>query len=158
MRWDTKLARVVLVTALLLATSGLSMGQSVGIRAGLYTDIDDYFVGLELLSRISRNLFFNPNAEYVFVDNLTYITFNLDFHYDFYTASPLFFWLGAGLGVLYANPEGPAESDVDLGANLLFGLGIRTESTLTPYVQGKFILADRNGDNNEFVLAVGLRF
>jgi hypothetical protein len=162
MRRDSKLARLVLVVVLLFATAGLSLGQSLGIRAGVYTDIKEYFLGLELLSRISHNLYFNPNAEYVFVDNLTYVTFNLDFHYDFYTDSPLFFWLGAGLGILYSNPEGPPESDVDLGANLLFGIGIRTESPLTPYFQGKFILADRNGDangdKNEFVLAIGLRF
>jgi hypothetical protein len=149
-----KWARVFFVAALFLASSGLSTGQSVGIRAGLYTDLKEYFLGGELLSRISHNLYFNPNVEYVFVDRGTYMTFNLDFHYDFYTSSPLFFWLGAGLGILYDNPEGPADSNTDLGANLLFGLGIRTESSLTPYVQSKFILAD--GD--EFVIAIGLRF
>jgi len=154
MRPDTMWVKIVLIAALLFAGSGLAMGQSVGIRAGRYTDLEDYFLGGELLSRISHNLYFNPNVEYVFVNNGTYLTFNLDFHYDFYTSSPLFFWLGAGLGILYNNPEGPMDSNTDLGANLLFGLGIRTESSLTPYVQGKFILADRD----EFVIAIGLRF
>jgi hypothetical protein len=162
MRRYSKPARVFLITAALIATTGLARGQSLGIRAGQYTDIEEFFIGVELLSRVSNNFFFNPNVEYVFVENGNYMTFNLDLHYDFYTSSPLFVWLGAGLGLLYNNPEGPARSDTDLGVNLLFGLGLRTESALTPYLQGKFILADRdggrNGDNNEFVLAIGLRF
>jgi hypothetical protein len=139
---------------LFFAGSGLSSGQSVGIRAGRYTEIKEFFIGGELLSRVSGSLYFNPNLEYVFVENRTYMTFNLDFHYDFTTDSPIFFWLGAGLGILYSNPEGPPEADVDLAPNLLFGVGIKTQSPLTPYFQGKFILADKN----EFVLVVGLRF
>ncbi len=59
-------------------------------------DTEEYFIGGGLLSRISGHFFFNPNAEYIFVDNFTYMTFNLDFHYDFYTQSALFFWLGSG--------------------------------------------------------------
>lgn len=149
-----KLFRIGLVVVLVTAFSGLAVGQSVGIRAGRYMDTEEFFIGGELLSRIAGNLFFNPNVEYVFLDNVTYMTFNLDFHYDFYTNSPLFFWLGSGLGVLYANPDGPAESDTDIGANLLFGIGIDTVSTLTPYFQVKYILAD----NDEIVLGVGLRF
>ena len=139
---------------LLMCASGTLISQSVGIRAGRYMDSEEYFLGGELLSRVAGNLYFNPNGEYVFVDNLTYITFNLDFHYDFYTTSPLFFWMGAGLGILYSNPEGPPDSDTDLGVNLIFGVAINTISSLTPYFQGKYILADKN----EFVLAVGLRF
>jgi len=146
--------RIGLVVLLLTAFSGLAVGQSVGIRAGRYMDTEEFFLGGELLSRIAGDLFFNPNVEYVFLDNVTYMTFNLDFHYDFYTNSPLFFWLGSGLGVLYVNPEGPVESDTDIGVNLLFGIGIDTVSTLTPYFQVKYILAD----NDEIVLGVGLRF
>ncbi len=154
MKNDAQSARIILAILLFSAVSGPAMGQSVGIRAGRYTDMDGFFVGVELLSRVSRNFFINPNVEYVFVSNLTYMTFNLDFHYDFYTTSPLFFWVGAGLGVLYSNPEGLGDSATDVGANLLFGIAIKTGSTLTPYVQGKLILADRE----EFVLGIGLRF
>jgi hypothetical protein len=48
----------------------------------------------------------------------------------------------------------PASSDTDVGPNLLFGIAIRTESSLTPYIEGKFILTDRD----DFVIGVGLRF
>lgn len=82
------------------------------------------------------------------------MTFNLDFHYDFYTQSALFFWLGSGLGILYTDPGEGIDSDVDLAANLIAGLGINTISGLTPYIQGKYI----NSDAGEFVVGVGLRF
>ena len=118
--------------AFLLAMVYPSWGQSLDLRAGRYLDTEEYFIGGGLLSRISGNFFFNPNAEYVFVDNFTYMTFNLDFHYDFYTQSALFFWLGSGLGILYTDPGEGVDSDVDLAANLILGLGINTISGLTP--------------------------
>lgn len=146
---------IIVVLVLFSAASGLCLGQSLGVRAGRYMDTEEYFIGGELLSRVAGNLYFNPNVEYVFMENVTYMTFNLDFHYDFFTSSPLFFWLGAGLGILYSNPDGPTDSETDLGANLIFGIGIDTISTLTPYFQGKYIAAE---NKSELVLAVGLRF
>ena len=128
--------------------------QSLDLRFGRYTDREEFFVGAGLITGISSHFYFNPNVEYITVSNGTQMTFNFDFHYDFYTTSPLFFWLGAGLAVLYNNPEGPPKGKTDFGANLLFGLGIRTHSSLVPYVQAKMILAD----DDEFAFGVGLRF
>ncbi len=145
------LGLIVLLAGLIVSPLG---AQSLDLRAGRYTDKDEFFLGVGLLSAVTRHIYFNPNVEYVTVPNATYLTFNFDFHHDFYTASPLFFWLGAGLGILYFNPDGAGKNDTDLGANLLFGLGIRTHSRLVPYVQAKFILAD----NDEFVFGIGLRF
>jgi hypothetical protein len=154
----TRLCGKALFLGLIVCLAGLipsPLGaQSLDLRVGRYTDMNEFFVGAGLLSAISSHFTFNPNVEYVTVSNATYLTFNFDFHRDFYTTSPLFFWLGAGLGILYFNPKGAGESNTDLGANLLFGLGIRTQSSLIPYVQAKFILAD----NDEFVIGVGLRF
>jgi len=147
---------VLLASFLLLAgwiASPLE-AQSLDIRFGRYTDRKEFFVGAGLLSAITNRFYFNPNVEYITVSKGTQMTFNLDFHLDFYTVSPVFFWLGAGLAVLYNNPQGPVKGKTDFGANLLFGLGIRTHSSLVPYVQGKVILAD----NDEFAFGVGLRF
>ncbi len=121
-----------IMVVFLLASTLPSWGQGIGIRAGRYLDTEKYFLGGELISRVTGNLYFNPNAEYVFLDNVTYMTFNLDFHYDFYTRSALFFWLGSGLGILYRNPEGPPGSNVDLAANLIIGVGLDTFAGLVP--------------------------
>jgi hypothetical protein len=55
---------------------------------------------------------------------------------------------------MYFNPPGRAESDTDLGANLIFGAGIETSGSFYPYFQGKLVL----GDNEEFVIGGGIRF
>jgi hypothetical protein len=125
----------------------------LGARTGVYVDDSDAFIGGEFLAPIYRRLYFNPNVEYVFVNNGSAATFNFDFHYDFPLRGPAFTWAGLGLGFLYRNPEGPAGSDTDPAANILFGLGFNAGSWI-PYVQGKVIASD----NSDFVVSGGIRF
>ena len=123
-----------------------------GVRFGYYFDAEKPFVGGELLVRMAHRLYFNPNVEYVFVDNGSYLAFNADFHYDFPRRSA-FYWLGGGLGVVTDNPDGPDNSDTTLAANFLAGVGFRTGSVI-PYFQAKAIAKS----NAEFSIAFGLRF
>jgi hypothetical protein len=102
---------------------------------------------------VARRFYFNPNLEWVFVEDLSYLTFNADFHYDFPTSGSSFVWAGAGLGLLRVDPEGPNNSDTDPALNLLAGIGFRTGGVI-PYFQAKLIV----NDGNEFVLAFGVRF
>lgn len=134
-------------------TNSKAQGSEFGLRGGIYTNSDNGFVGAELLSAISPRVYFNPNMEYVMADNATFMTFNADMHYDFHTRSRNYIWAGAGLGVLYVNPEGASDGNTDLGLNLLFGIGIPTRS-VTPYIQAKAILSE----TDDFVLAFGIRF
>jgi hypothetical protein len=141
-----------LVWAALPATA-FADGVRFGVRGGYYTKVDKPFLGAELLARVAPRLYFNPNVEYVFVDNGTYMTFNGDFHYDFPTHSRAYAWLGAGLALVRVDPEGPANANTDLGANLLAGIGLRRGSVI-PYVQAKVIVKS----DSLLSLAVGLRF
>ncbi len=154
MKTDTLITRtaVCVLGAFLFAAAPVKAAD-FGIRGGLYTEIDEPFVGVELLTRVSNSLYFNPNVEYVFVDNGTYLTFNFDAHYDLPTHRKPYVWVGAGLGLGYANPEGPGESDFNANANLLAGIGFRTGGSV-PYIQLKVITTDPT----EFVAAVGIRF
>jgi len=148
--------RLSLVALLALAIAGGAAPVSAadfGIRGGYYFDLEEPFLGGELITRVARRIYFNPNVEWVFVENLRYMTFNADFHYDFPTRGSNFVWAGAGLGLLYADPEGPDNSDTDPALNLLAGIGFRT-GELIPFFQAKLIV---NG-GSEFVLAFGLRF
>jgi len=111
------------------------------------------FAGVELLARIGHRIYFNPNFEYVFVDEATYFTLNGDFHYDFPVAKDVYVWAGAGLGWWSFDFEGPADGEDDLVANLLAGAGVNAGGVI-PYVQFKLIIADDTG----FAIGVGLRF
>jgi len=142
---------LILVANIAPVTAG--PGTKFGVRAGYYSDTEEIFLGGELLSRISRSVFFNPNVEFVTIDNGTFMTFNGDFHYDFPTAGSPLIWAGAGLGMLYFNPEGPGDNQTDVGLNLLFGVGL-SRGPVIPYFQVKAILED----NNEVVLGFGIRF
>ena len=145
-------------TALMIFTASLdakATGNKVGFRLGVYTDAEALFLGGEALTPITASaLYFNPNVEFIFIEHGTFATFNFDFHYDFPMPSRiLFLWAGVGPSVLYRNPEGPIGGDADLGANLLFGIGLGRGPTI-PYIQGKIIISD----NTELSLGFGLRF
>ena len=125
----------------------------VDARMGAYVDAEDLFVGGGVLTRIVDSFYLNPNVEYVFAERADVATFNFDFHYDFPERRNVFAWAGAGLAVLYNDPDGPIESNTDVGANLLFGVGFDLDPVI-PYIQGKVILSE----DNEFVLGFGVRF
>ena len=124
-----------------------------GVRGGYYTDIGEPFLGAEVLVPVARRIYFNPNFEYVFVEDLNYWTLNGDFHYDFPTHRPYYVWAGAGVGLLRVDPPGADNSDTDVGLNLLAGVGFKAGSVV-PYFQAKVIL--KNG--SEFALGFGVRF
>jgi hypothetical protein len=124
-----------------------------GARVGYYTKAEDPFVGVEVVIPIAHRLDANPNVEYIFGDGRTYMTFNMDFHYDFYSRARTFAWAGAGLGVAYVNPTGPAPSNTDVVANFLAGVGF-SRGPVIPYFQAKLIAKS----DTEFAIAFGLRF
>ena len=125
-----------------------------GARAGAYLDEADPMVGLELLTRLgSSDWFFNPNVEFVFADSRDRFSLNADFHYDFFEQRQYYVWAGAGLAGIWTESAGPQDSETDLGANLLGGIGWKL-SGMTPYAQLKIVLAD----DSEVAAAVGIRF
>ncbi len=134
-----------------------------GVRGGFYSDAEAGFLGGELLMGVTRSWFFNPNVEYVFVDDGSLWTLNGDFHYDFPTRSNLAVWAGGGPAVIFSEIDPPrgcrgrnceGQDDTELGLNLLGGVGFAERGPIRPYVQGKVILAD----NTEAAIAFGLRF
>jgi hypothetical protein len=148
------LATLGLASMLALAAPPLE-AQAVrwGVRGGIYTDVSEPFVGVDALTRLgATSWYFNPNVEWVLVSRGRLVTINGDFHYDLPVAGPTFVWLGGGPAVVFTRPPG-RDSETDLGLNLLAGIGWRAGG-LIPYFQGKVLIAD----NNEAVLAVGLRF
>jgi hypothetical protein len=149
--------RLLLAPALLCALTAPPVAADdwdLGVRTGLYTDVEEAFLGFEALTRIGDTDFiFNPNVEVVFVDNGDLFALSFDVHYDFdLDLDKVDVWAGAGPTVLFRDPD-RGRGDDDFGLNLLAGIGLR-EGTVRPYAQFKVILADET----EAVIAIGLRF
>lgn len=152
-----KLVLTVFIANFLTAFNNSGYGQeymTFGVRTGIYTDAEELFLGAEMNTPIGHDVYFNPNLEYILVDGGTFITFNFDFDYVFPSSTAFNIWAGGGPAIVYTNPDGPINSETDLGIDLLFGLGFPTKGTLIPYVQAKVLL----GEQDDFVLAFGIRF
>jgi hypothetical protein len=124
-----------------------------GVRGGYYLEIEEPFVGVEVLTHLGHRVYFNPNFEWIFVENADYFTLNGDFHYDFPVGQGVYLWVGAGLGWSSFDFEGPENGDNDLVLNLLTGAGVSAGGVI-PYVQLKLIVEE----DTEFAIGVGLRF
>lgn len=143
--------------AVLLFSASANADVKFGARAGFYSDGNNAFIGGEILAPVFRDQwYFNPNLEYVFVNNGSLVTFNFDFHYDLNGDYPVYLWLGGGPAILHSHVDRPrGVSDTNVGVDLLFGVGFKIRhSDLVPYIQPKVILSN----NSQFSLAFGLRF
>ena len=144
--------RTVFIVALgfaLLSVSAQAEKLTWGVRAGVFGDNADPFIGGEAIIPLTDRIFFNPNVQALFSDeDGNRVIANADAHYDFNAPPDRFMWAGAGLAGLMGGDE-----DFELGLNVLAGYGWDLKKW-EPYVQGKFVLAD----DNAFELAAGVRF
>jgi len=139
---------VAIATAVL--ASPLLADTRFGVRTGVYTEESAGFLGGEVVTSLSPSWYFNPNLEVALNGDRDVLTVNGDVHYDFFHDRP--YWVWAGAGPAYIHRE---EGDTnDLGVNLLGGIGWKTRSKVSPYVQGKVTVSN----DDEAVLAVGMRF
>ena len=122
-----------------------------GVRAGWYTDVSEPFFGVEAITPITGNFWFNPNIEWVFIDGGDLATINADVHYDWDTGDENLLWAGLGVALAYENL---GDSDFNFGGNLFAGYG-RQYGSLIPYAQLKYTRIDSGDD---FVIAAGVRF
>jgi hypothetical protein len=150
----SKLLFVTLFVAVVFVAAQADADIKPGVRVGAYFDPTDAFIGGEILVDITPSWYFNPNVEYVFVDNATFVTFNFDVHYDL-PVDEVYLWIGGGIGILYFDPD-PVRFDdeTDFGLNVFAGVGFRTNSRIVPYIQPKVFISD----DSEVSLAFGIRF
>ena len=139
---------------ILAAAPAARADVDVDVRAGIYTDGSNGFLGAGVLWDVGQRgrWFANPNLEYVLVDNGNFFTINGDVHYDFKADAPFAIWAGGGPAILFSDPE-DGDSETDFGLNLLAGIGAK-EGSIRPFGQVKLIVAD----DSQLVFAFGLRF
>ena len=121
-----------------------------GVRTGVYTEESAGFLGGEVVTSLAPSWYFNPNLEVALNGDRDVVTVNGDVHYDFFHDRP--YWVWAGAGPAYIHRE--VNDSNDFGVNLLGGIGWKTRSKVSPYVQGKVTVSN----DDEAVLAVGMRF
>jgi len=149
-RWIVRSAALVV---LLIVPARVSADTTFGVRTGVYTEQNAGFLGGEVVTSIAPSWYFNPNLEYAVGDNQDVVSVNGDFHYDFFLDRPYWVWAGGGPAVIHRDVTSTGD-ETDFGVNLLGGIGWKTTSKVSPYLQGKVTLSN----DDEVVLAFGLRF
>ena len=151
-----KLLRILPFLALAMLFAVPAPAADFGVRAGRLSDLEESFVGAEVLIDLGAvNL--NPNVEYFLIDDITEGTANLDLTFDILQAGNVKPYVGAGLGILYTDTE--LGDNTDVVGNLIGGVSFDLDF-LKPYAQVKYFrnLEDDDGDNDEVAFTVGLRF
>ena len=145
--------QVILGGALLVA-SVPAFASPIGWDAfgGWYTDPSEFLVGGGARLAIGT-ITFNPNAEYIFAENATKYTLNLDGTMSVMPLGVASVYAGAGLTFFTVDPDG-GKSNTDKGLNLLAGAGVNA-IPLKPYGQIKWAFV--NGDS-PFSFSFGVRF
>ena len=119
--------RALALAALIIALGVPAYAQSsVGIRAGVSADPDQFFFGGHIESKpLIRHLTFRPNVEVGVGDGLTLIAFNLEFVYHVdVRGRPWWVYLGGGPAAIIATHHGGRDDGADAGGgfNILVGI------------------------------------
>jgi hypothetical protein len=124
----TRLRRIVpglLLGALLLIVAAPASAQSGwGLRTGYSADPDQFYVGAHVgAGPLVGHLWFRPNIEVGFGNDVTTIAINAELAYWFPTKSAWRLYAGGGpaLNIYDSDPE----SETKGGLNLLFGVAHR---------------------------------
>ena len=154
-----KSLRILALTATLLVLVPLASAADFGVRAGRYNDSDEEFVGLDLAFDLGA-VTVNPNLEYSLADDVTAGSGNIDLTWDVVRIGRATPYIGAGLGLWYADSD-LAPTQTDIVGNLIGGVSLEMGS-LKPYAQVKYfrLLDDQeDGDaEDDIALTLGLRF
>jgi hypothetical protein len=102
-----------------------ALAQDGGIRGGISVDPDQFYFGGHFeTSPLVEHVYFRPNVEVGFGDDLTLIGANMEFVYKFTTRRAWNLYAGGGpaLNIYMFDVAGNNESDTDAGFNVLVGV------------------------------------
>lgn len=133
---------------------GRAFAAPIGWNAfgGWYTDPSQFLVGAG--ARISvATITINPNAEYIFAENATSYTLNLDGTMSVMPLGVGSVYAGAGLTFFTVDPDN-GKSNTDTGVNVLGGFGLNA-IPFKPYGQIKWSFIP---NDTPFSFSLGVRF
>jgi hypothetical protein len=121
-RWVTG---VSFLLGIVLFSTTPALAQDGGIRGGISVDPDQFYFGGHLeTSPLVDRLYFRPNVEIGFGDDLTLIAANMEFVYKFSTRRAWNFYAGGGpaLNIYMFDNGGDNDSNTEAGLNFLGGV------------------------------------
>ncbi len=144
-------ALAMLPLTLLLTAGAASAQTNWGPRAGLSVDPDQLVVGFHVEYPAATNLYFVPNADVAFGDNVFTFSLNGDLSYRIpgSSARP---YVGGGLSYLNYSFDGGGSGD-ELSLNVLGGFWANTGGSTPFFLEGKLYFADATPD---FKVMVGV--
>jgi len=148
MKLRLALAAVAFV-GLTVAAQPAHAQQGFGVRTGVSVDPDQFYLGVHAgVGPLVSHLWFRPNLEIGFGDNVTLIAINAELAYFFPTKSAWKLYLGGGPALNIYDHDGG--SDTEGGLNFLFGVQHR----------GGFFVEAKVGafDSPEFKFGFGYTF
>ena len=117
------ITRLSFLLAAVLFLASPAAAQDGGLRGGLTVDPDQFYFGGHLeTSPLVDRLYFRPNVEVGFGDDLTLIAANMEFVYKFPSRSGWSIYAGGGPALNVYMYDGDDNSDTDAGLNLLVGV------------------------------------
>lgn len=158
---NRKTLRLLSFVALLALAAPSLFAADFGVRAGRSNDLDEEFIGVDLLIDLGR-VNFNPNVEYFLLDEDAFgdtsaATVNADFTVDF-GSSAFQPYVGLGVGLFWVDNDF-IDNETETLANAIGGIQWNLEF-LKPYAQVKYSrsLDNNDGDNDDLAFVIGLRF
>ena len=134
----------VLLFCLLFAALPGDAQHRWGARVGFVDG--EPMIGGDVILSLGRSVYFNPSVELSGYG----ITANADAHYDIELTRDAAVWFGAGIALVT-----PEESDLDVGVNLLGGIGTKRGRHIY-YAQLKRTMLSGGEDTSS--VAAGIRF
>jgi len=121
-RW---VSGVSFLLGLVLFSSTPALAQDGGIRGGISVDPDQFYFGGHLeTSPLVDRLYFRPNVEVGFGDDLTLLAANMEFVYKFSVGRAWNLYAGGGpaLNIYMFDGDGDNDSETEAGVNVLVGV------------------------------------
>ncbi|HEX6098906.1 MAG TPA: hypothetical protein VF432_21510 [Thermoanaerobaculia bacterium] len=151
--------RFLSLVALLLVLTPAVLAADFGIRGGRYDDIEEEFVGAEMVFDVGA-VNINPNIEYSLAEDITAGSANIDVTVDIGSFSRVTPYVGAGVGLWYVDDDF-GDNTTDLLGNLIGGVQFDLDF-LKPYAQVKYFRAidddENGGPADDLAFTIGLRF
>lgn len=138
-------ALLLAATALILSAGHASAETTWGPRAGMSFNPDQIALGAHLQFPIATSLYFVPNADIAFGDNLFTIGLHGDLAYRFSPEGSIRPYVGGGLSWYNYGPD-EGESASEAGVAGLGGVWLNANGSTPFFIEGKLYFSDSMPD------------